>query len=56
MDHIADYSGWTPTNYGMEDSLANWGPKVPEDFVRNYEVEAVRVGATMSELQLDPLV
>ena len=39
MDHIDDYSLWTPTNYGMEDSLANWGPRPPHDFVHNYEVE-----------------
>lgn len=39
MDHIDDYALWTPTNYGMEDSLANWGPPVPNDFVHNYEVE-----------------
>jgi catechol 2,3-dioxygenase-like lactoylglutathione lyase family enzyme len=38
MDHIEDYSQWTPTNYGMQDSLANWGPPVPVDFVHNYEV------------------
>ena len=37
IDFIDDYSLWTPTNYGMEDSLANWGPAVPEDFVHNYE-------------------
>ena len=40
MDHIDDYSLWTPTNYEMEDSLANWGPEVPSDFVHNYEVDA----------------
>lgn len=39
MDHIDDYDLWTPTNYAMEDSLANWGPKVPADFVHNYEVD-----------------
>lgn len=39
MDHIDDYALWSPTNYGMEDSLANWGPAVPSDFVHNYEVE-----------------
>ena len=38
MDHIDDYALWAPTNYGMEDSLANWGPPVPRDFVHNYEV------------------
>ena len=41
MDHIADYSLWTPTNYAMEDSLASWGPEVPHDFVHNYEVDEV---------------
>ena len=39
MDFIADYTAWTPTNYAMEDSLANWGPPVPHDFVHNYEME-----------------
>ena len=40
MDHIDDYSLWTPTNYGMEDSLHSWGPEVPPDFVHNYEADA----------------
>ncbi len=40
MDFIDDHALWTPTNYGIEDSLANWGPPVPSDFVHNYEVEA----------------
>jgi catechol 2,3-dioxygenase-like lactoylglutathione lyase family enzyme/predicted enzyme related to lactoylglutathione lyase len=40
MDYIDDYSLWTPTNYGMEDSLANWGPPLPHDFVHNYEAAA----------------
>lgn len=39
MDHIDDYALWTPTNYGMEDSLAAWGPEVPHDFVHNYEAD-----------------
>lgn len=39
MDHIADHAMWTPTNYAMEDSLASWGPKLPDDFVHNYEVD-----------------
>ena len=39
MDHIDDYELWTPTNYEMADSLASWGPKVPDDFVHNYEVD-----------------
>jgi catechol 2,3-dioxygenase-like lactoylglutathione lyase family enzyme len=43
MDHIDDYAQWTPTNYGMEDSLANWGPPVPHDFVHNYEIEPAAV-------------
>ncbi|WP_375428954.1 VOC family protein [uncultured Sphingomonas sp.] len=40
MDHIDDYSLWTPTNYDMADSLANWAPEVPHDFVHNYEVDS----------------
>ena len=39
MDHIDDYSLWTPTNYALEDSLANWAPSAPHDFVHNYELE-----------------
>jgi catechol 2,3-dioxygenase-like lactoylglutathione lyase family enzyme len=39
MDHIDDYSLWTPTNYAPEDSLASWGPSLPPDFIHNYEVE-----------------
>lgn len=37
MDFIDDYEHWAPTNYALEDSLANWGPAPPGDFVRNYE-------------------
>ena len=40
MDHIDDYDLWTPTNYEIADSLANWGPEPPKDMVRNYEVDA----------------
>jgi catechol 2,3-dioxygenase len=39
MDHIDDYASWIPTNYAMEDSLANWGPALPDDFVHNYEAD-----------------
>ncbi|WP_293882989.1 VOC family protein [Sphingomonas sp.] len=38
MDYIDDYAEWSPTNYRMADSLANWGPPVPTDFVHNYEI------------------
>jgi catechol 2,3-dioxygenase len=38
IDYISDHDFWTPTNYGMEDSLDNWGPELPHDFVHNYEV------------------
>lgn len=41
MDHIEDHSLWTPRNYDLVDSLANWGPPVPDDFVRNGETEDV---------------
>ena len=43
MDHIDDYALWTPTNYALGDSLANWGPPVPDDFVHNYELENAEV-------------
>jgi catechol 2,3-dioxygenase-like lactoylglutathione lyase family enzyme len=39
MDFIDDYTLWSPTNYDMADSLANWGPAVPNDFVHNYEAD-----------------
>ncbi|HEY4970255.1 MAG TPA: VOC family protein [Steroidobacteraceae bacterium] len=39
IDYISDYSQWTPTNYAMEDSLDNWGPELPHDFVHNYEAD-----------------
>lgn len=40
IDYIDDYSHWQPTNYGPEDSLENWGPPLPHDFVHNYEADA----------------
>ena len=39
IDYIDDYALWTPSNYGMEDSLASWGPALPGDFIHNYEVD-----------------
>lgn len=39
MDHIDDYALWTPTDYAPEDSLASWGPKLPSDFIHNYEIQ-----------------
>jgi catechol 2,3-dioxygenase len=45
MDYIENYALWTPTIYGMEDSLANWGPQVPPDFVHNYEADELPYGA-----------
>lgn len=38
IDYISDHDFWTPTNYDLEDSLENWGPELPHDFVHNYEV------------------
>ena len=38
MDFIDDYSRWSPTNYPPADSLVSWGPALPDDFSRNYEV------------------
>ncbi|WDA39281.1 hypothetical protein [Sphingobium sp. YC-XJ3] len=40
MDYIDDHAQWTPTNYGPSDGMANWAPQVPDDFIRNYEVES----------------
>jgi catechol 2,3-dioxygenase len=45
IDYIADYAQWSPTNYGLEDSLENWGPDLPQDFVHNYEVDMSAYGA-----------
>lgn len=39
MDYIDDHSLWSPTNYDLRDSLAGWGPTVPDDFVHNYEAD-----------------
>ncbi len=39
MDFIDDHALWQPTNYGMEDAMANWGPPVPSDFVHNYQFD-----------------
>lgn len=44
MDYIDDHALWTPTDYGLEDSLASWGPDLPHDFVHNYEVGAETFG------------
>lgn len=39
IDFISDYEQWRPTDYASEDSLYNWGPAVPNDFVHNYEAD-----------------
>lgn len=39
MDFIDDHNLWSPTNYGMADSLASWAPETPHDFVHNYEAD-----------------
>jgi catechol 2,3-dioxygenase-like lactoylglutathione lyase family enzyme len=49
MDYIEDYSAWTPTNYGMEDALASWGPGAPKDFVFNYEASREFTSVSISE-------
>lgn len=54
MDHIDDYGLWTPTNYGMEDSLHSWGPDVPHDFVHNYEVDEKGFHPTVAGRALEP--
>jgi catechol 2,3-dioxygenase-like lactoylglutathione lyase family enzyme/predicted enzyme related to lactoylglutathione lyase len=41
MDYIDDHALWTASNYDLEDSLANWAPPLPHDFVHNYELDRV---------------
>lgn len=41
MDYISDAADWRPTNYASQDSLYNWGPEVPHDFVHNYEADDI---------------
>jgi len=45
MDFIDDYALWQPTDYDMADSLASWGPAVPNDFVHNYEADPLVASA-----------
>jgi catechol 2,3-dioxygenase len=45
LDFIDDYALWKSTNYDLADSLASWGPKLPDDFVHNYEAEPVAASA-----------
>jgi catechol 2,3-dioxygenase len=40
IDYIEEHSSWRPSNYAAEDSLDNWGPPLPKDFVHNYEASA----------------
>lgn len=37
IDHIPHGTEWKPTNYQPQDSLYVWGPKVPDDFIVNFE-------------------
>ena len=38
IDYIpADYD-WQPRDWPMKGALASWGPKVPDDFITNYEI------------------
>ena len=49
IDYVADYDAWEPSVYGMEDSLHNWGPEVPHDFVHNYETDVAGFVAQRAE-------
>jgi catechol 2,3-dioxygenase-like lactoylglutathione lyase family enzyme len=40
MDFVPGDFDWPHADHPPEDSFYAWGPKVPEDFVTNYEVEA----------------
>jgi catechol 2,3-dioxygenase-like lactoylglutathione lyase family enzyme len=39
IDQIPSDASWQAGVHGPEDALYRWGPKVPEDFDRNYEPE-----------------
>jgi catechol 2,3-dioxygenase-like lactoylglutathione lyase family enzyme len=39
IDQIPGDGSWRPGEHGPEDALYRWGPKVPEDFDRNFEPE-----------------
>ena len=39
IDQIPADGSWRAEEHGAEDALYRWGPKVPEDFDRNYEPE-----------------
>lgn len=54
MDHIDDYALWTPTNYAMEDSLASWGPPLPDDFVNNYEADDQPFRSSANQAEVVP--
>ena len=38
IDYIPTSCDWQAGDYPAEDSIYLWGPKIPNDFVRNYEV------------------
>lgn len=40
MDYVSVDRNWPSGDFPPENSFYLWGPDVPEDFVRNYEVEA----------------
>lgn len=41
MDYIHDSDSWEAQDWPPEDALHSWGPNPPEDFVHNYEADAV---------------
>jgi hypothetical protein len=40
MDFISADADWDAGSHKLEDASYLWGPKPPEDFGRNYEVES----------------
>jgi catechol 2,3-dioxygenase-like lactoylglutathione lyase family enzyme len=38
IDYIPAGYDWQPRDWPMEGALASWGPKVPDDFITNYEI------------------
>lgn len=40
IDFVPQGLQWPSADHPMEDSFYVWGPRVPEDFVRNFETAA----------------
>ncbi|MBN8758612.1 MULTISPECIES: VOC family protein [Variovorax] len=45
MDFVPGDFDWRAADHPPEDSFYAWGPRVPEDFITNFEIEAPAAGA-----------